>query len=390
MVYIFFLVFFVVFSLVNYYFISRIYYATGFLPLQVRRALVVILIIAASAYPLSKIVYHAILPLPLYGMMVTIGAFWFAFLLYGGLYVVAVDLIRLFARKSLRQRLSEKSYSQLKLAILAGGLVFTFGVVLYGYLQARDYQIVRQEVQIESAVEDTLRYQAVFLSDIHLSTVSDVKSIRHLVTMVNQLDADFILIGGDLVDDTQEVLETLGFQSLMQQMKARAGKYAIMGNHEYIVGEETAIDFIKKSGFTLLRDTAILVDSAFYLIGRDDPTRMREMGVPRKDLYQITGGLDSGFARIVLDHQPSKLDSAIAHKTALQLSGHTHNGQMYPGSIVTNWIYELSYGYGRFGDMQLYVSSGAGGWGPPVKVGSVAEIVLLDVVVVPGRDTKNK
>jgi len=136
-------------------------------------------------------------------------------------------------------------------------------------------------------------------------------------------------------------------------------------------------------GVRFLRDEAVLVDGAFHLAGREDRSVRRFNGHRRKDLGRILDGLDRRYPVILMDHQPLGLHEAVQNGVALQVSGHTHNGQLWPVNWITRRIFEISYGYGKIGDTHVYVSNGYGTWGPPVRTVNRPEIVHLRIHLVP-------
>ncbi len=155
------------------------------------------------------------------------------------------------------------------------------------------------------------------------------------------------------------------------------GIYAITGNHEYIGGVSRAVKYIESLKIKLLRDTAVEVNGKLILIGREDRDIKRFKGLQRKNLKDILAGVDLSKPLILLDHQPFNLQEAANYNIDLQLSGHTHAGQLWPFTYLTKAIYELDWGYKVKGNTHYYVSSGYGTWGPPVRIGSKPEIVII-------------
>jgi len=125
-----------------------------------------------------------------------------------------------------------------------------------------------------------------------------------------------------------------------------------------------------------LRDSVCLVDSSFYLIGRDDRTNTK-----RKSLKELVTGLNVNLPRILMDHQPYHLDEAEKNNIDFQISGHTHNGQFFPGNLFVKKIYELGYGYLKKGNSHFYVSSGLGIWGPQYRIGTESELVVIHLKI---------
>jgi predicted MPP superfamily phosphohydrolase len=147
-----------------------------------------------------------------------------------------------------------------------------------------------------------------------------------------------------------------------------------MGNHDYIANANRTIPFIKSTGIHLLRDEAILVDSAIYIVGRDDRSNPH-----RKPIKEILKGLNTNKPLILLDHQPYHLEEAANAGVDFQFSGHTHRGQVFPINLITDAIYEKSHGYLKKGNTNIYVSSGLGIWGGKFRIGSQSEYVVINL-----------
>jgi hypothetical protein len=161
-------------------------------------------------------------------------------------------------------------------------------------------------------------------------------------------------------------------------LRSRLGIYSVLGNHESYGNLERNLSYLRKWGVTVLQDEAVLVDDSFWLLGRRDPTALRrgEARLPIEEIMK-SSGVDAGRPLILLDHQPVGLGEAERAGIDLQLSGHTHAGQLFPLNIINKLIYEQNWGSLVKGRTQYYVSCGVGTWGPPVRTGSVPEIVLI-------------
>jgi predicted MPP superfamily phosphohydrolase len=165
----------------------------------------------------------------------------------------------------------------------------------------------------------------------------------------------------------------------LEQLSAPLGVYGITGNHEYIGGAEEAVRYLEEHGIKMIRDSIIMIQDELYIVGREDRDRPRFGGQGRKSVQHLMKQVDLKKPVILLDHQPFELDEKEQAGADLTLSGHTHHGQIWPLNYITNAIYEVSWGYKKKGNMHVYVSSGAGGWGPPVRLGNRPEIVLLNL-----------
>ena len=187
------------------------------------------------------------------------------------------------------------------------------------------------------------------------------------------------MLAGDIVDDRAEILNQRGIGKSFNKLKPKYGIYSINGNHEFINGVKSSDTYAEQFGIKLLLDSSELIDSSFYVIGREDVAMPQFTNKQRKSLNEIVSNLDNNLPKILLDHTPVKLEQAEQNGIDLQLSGHTHHGQIWPANIITNMIYELSWGYLKKEETHYYVSSGAGTWGPPVRTGSSSEIVNIKI-----------
>ena len=161
----------------------------------------------------------------------------------------------------------------------------------------------------------------------------------------------------------------------LRNIKTTQGVYAITGNHEYYGENPYATEtYLKTAGITYLRDSSVLVNNSFYIVGRDDKTNTN-----RKTLKDVMRNVDASKPVILLDHQPFHLNEAQENKVDLQISGHTHNGQFFPGNLFVKGMYELAYGYMKKGTTHYYVSSGLGLWGPQYRIGTQSELVVIDL-----------
>jgi predicted MPP superfamily phosphohydrolase len=216
-------------------------------------------------------------------------------------------------------------------------------------------------------------------SDLHLSPVNNESFLHKIVKKVNALNPDIILLPGDIVDDKAEILSRNCIGVGLKNLKSKYGVFSSTGNHEFINGVERSVNFAKEFGITVLRDEYVKIDNSFYVVGREDVSKSSFTKERRKKLNDIISQMHDNLPVILLDHTPVKLNEAVENKIDLQLSGHTHNGQMFPLNFITKLIYEVSWGYLKKEDTHFYVSSGVGSWGPPVKLASDAEIVNIKI-----------
>ncbi|HUI28884.1 MAG TPA: metallophosphoesterase [Candidatus Acidoferrales bacterium] len=301
------------------------------------------------------------------------GSFWLAAFVYLLLITAAIDLLRLvnhvvpFFPAFINSNPGKAARFAALDAILITGIL-----VLFGFINAHLVRVRTFDISVAKDAGHRRALNIVMASDIHLSSIIGRSRIESIVGKINSLSPDLVLLPGDILDgDLNPVIDQNLGESL-RKIKAPLGVYAVTGNHEYYGGIERACEYITEHGVKMLRDSAVFVDNSFYVVGRDD----REVR-KRKSLAELMGKVDRKFPVILMDHQPFNLDNAEANGIDLQLSGHTHHGQMWPFNYVTDMVYELSYGYLVKGSTHIYVSSGVGTWGPPIRVAADPEIVNI-------------
>lgn len=257
--------------------------------------------------------------------------------------------------------------------MFVGSLVIITGVLIAGNYKFNRPETVHLEIQPSKPLQGhELRIVAV--SDVHLGISIDKKRLSQYVELINAQHPDLVLIAGDLIDRSIKPVIAQKMDEELRKIKAPKGVFAIFGNHEYYgEGIDLMEDFYRKAGITLLRDSAVMVQNQFYIAGREDV----RMSPQRKELSAILLRADKTKPIILLDHQPTHLSDAEQNNVDLQISGHTHNGQFFPGNLFVKRMFELGYGYLQKGNTHYYVSSGLGLWGPQYRIGTQSEVVVI-------------
>lgn len=374
----FFIIFFLLYTSLNFYVFIRGWQVISAYPI-LRSIYAVLFIIIAYAYILAKLLYKFLSPLA-YDILLGVGAIWFAFFAYLVLSLLLIDIIRLL--NGWLHFLPAFIFNNYELTkkITAIVVITLVGLIVFlGNLNKRNIEIKTIEINIPKGASKLDSLNVVMASDIHLSPIDGEKLLAKIVDKINSCNPDIILLAGDIVDDKAIVLEERGIGESFRKLKSKYGIYSITGNHEYINGVDTCVRFAEKFGIKFLRDSSVMIDSSFYLIGRDDISELQFTGKQRKSLSDIVKDIKPNYPKILLDHTPFKLEQAEQNGIDIQLSGHTHHGQIFPGNLITKMIYELSWGYKKKGNTHYYVSSGAGTWGPPVRTGSSSEIVDIKI-----------
>jgi predicted MPP superfamily phosphohydrolase len=268
-------------------------------------------------------------------------------------------------------------YPKTKLIVLFATLALVTVVVVAGFINARTPRVQKLTLHVNKVVPGDKTLTIAMASDIHLGTIIAKRKANRLVATINELNPDLVLFAGDIVDEDLAPVIKNNLGANMGQIRSKFGVYGITGNHEYIGGAEPAVKYLQEHGITMLRDSSIVIDGRFCLVGREDRDRSRFSGKDRKELADLMKLADQSLPVILLDHQPFNLDRAVEQGVDLQLSGHTHHGQLWPFNYVTSAIYEISSGYRKISNTHFYVSTGFGTWGPPVRLGNRPEIVFL-------------
>ena len=298
------------------------------------------------------------LPLPVSQVFYEIGTSSIIALLYLVMTFLVLDLGRLV-------HLVPRSLLYHNWQMALGIFVFLSGVFLYGNLHY--YNKVRVPLELKSQKPLPHEYRIVMASDFHIGYHNPRKELARWVDMINAENPDFILIAGDIIDGSMRPLLEERMAEEFHRLKAPV--YACLGNHEYYAGNPEAQQFYQDAGIRLLIDSVAKIDSCIAIIGRDDRTNMR-----RKPIKELVSG--DGSYVIVLDHQPYNLERAEEAGVDFQLSGHTHRGQVWPISWITDAVYECSWGSHQRGNTQFYVSSGIGIWGGKYRIGTQSEYVV--------------
>jgi uncharacterized protein len=375
---IFFSIVLLIYSLINYYIFIRGMQA---LPAEIsfRKWYPWIFLFVSASYVIGRFLERAWIS-PVSSFFTFVGSFWLAVMIYLLMAVLVVDLVRLviYIIPSKSDFLINH-YSEIKKYVFIGVAGITGIVVLAGHINALNPRINRIDIRIDKKAGDLKTLHLAAASDIHMGTLVGPRRTAKLVRMLNECNADIILLAGDIVDeDLAPVIHNDLGRSLIK-LKAPLGVFAITGNHEYIGGAEAAVKYLEAHGIKMLRDTSVKINESFYLAGRNDRDSKRFSARERKSLEKVLEGVDFTLPVLLMDHQPFNLQQVADAGVDFQLSGHTHHGQLWPFNYITEAIYELSWGYKQKGNSHFYVSSGYGGWGPPVRTGNRPEI--LDIYI---------
>ncbi|MGD0099672.1 MAG: metallophosphoesterase [Acidobacteriota bacterium] len=314
-------------------------------------------------------------------VLVWIGSFWLGAMIYFLIALVALDLMRL-ANNFLPffPAAVTANYGKVKYVTGASVLGLVGIVLLAGYVNSITPRVVALNLSVAAKASKLKHLNIVAVSDIHLGIIVGRSRFDRIVDKINRMDPDLVLLLGDIVDEELAPVIRQNLGESLRSIQSRFGVFAITGNHEYIGGAEEACSYLAEHKVTLLRDQSLKVADSFFLVGREDQSSSQFPPFhKRKELAQLMESVDRNYPVILMDHQPFKLNEAAVQGIDLQLSGHTHYGQLWPINYIVNGIYELAWGYRKIAGTQYYVSDGVGTWGPPVRIGNRPEIVNIRI-----------
>jgi len=258
---------------------------------------------------------------------------------------------------------------------------FSLGLALaicaYGYREAKDIHSERLAIETTKLPAGIDRLVIVQISDVHLGLINRGERFGPMIKAAQDAKPDLFVVTGDLVD--AQINHLTGLSELLRAVPAKYGKYSIMGNHEYYAGPEKSVAFMREAGLTLLRDR-VVTDGPITIVGADDRTaRQLNLGQPSSE-EKLLSGLPRDKFILYLKHQP-RIDPNTIGLFDLQLSGHTHKGQIFPFTLLTRLTFPLNAGNYDLGKGSLlHVSRGTGTWGPPIRFLAPPEVTIIELV----------
>jgi len=255
---------------------------------------------------------------------------------------------------------------------LTAMIIISAMVVVGGAINFRTIRISEYKLDIPAKSSEMHHLKIAFAADFHIDSETDAGFVRRFCRKISEISPDIMLYGGDIVEGHDgEKLED--HEKLLNQINARYGVYGVLGNHEYYRGQDKG-SFFDKAGIKILRDSVIVIDNAFNLAGRLD-----SHFTARKSINELLASAVDSLPVILLDHRPTELLEVGRTRTDIQLSGHTHDGQMFPINLITRKVYLLSKGYRKIGNTHFFVTSGIRQWRFPVRTTGKSEIMVLNI-----------
>lgn len=323
-----------------------------------------------------------------------ISTYWIGIMLYSLLYVVLFDLLRLIAKHT---KLKNTLLFSRGSVISIGSVVAACAVAtcLYGIFNARNIKVNEYSVTVNKSCGSDKHLKAVLVADLHMGYAIGVDHITNMVEKINQQNADIVIIAGDIFDNSYDGMDDPeGIKAQLKSIKSKYGVYAVYGNHDIdekiLMGftfdwggkqlnSEKMTNFMKECNIKLINDESVLINDEFYLVGRRDTDKPGTEDGTRAEISELTKDLDKTKPIFVLSHEPDELQKTADAGADIDFSGHTHDGQLFPGNLTIGLFWENPCGMIKKDNMYSIVTSGVGVYGTFMRVGTDAEICSVDI-----------
>lgn len=343
-----------------------------FIPREWRLAYVIIYAIFFLVYPISNLagggdtgfaariteaVANYLLPFFLYLFMIV---------LLTDLLLLLNLIFRIIPYGRIRKR--DFRVKALVVIICLSMIIVIAGIINFNTIRTSEYKI-----DIDGGSSGIRALRIAFVSDFHMQENTPERFVEKYVQKIRSINPDLMLYGGDMVEGDGENENLKRFEELLSSIRTKFGVYGVLGNHEHYSGQDQG-SFFDNAGIIILRDSAVVFNNSFILLGRND-SHTRD----RKSIDELMLQVHDTIPVILLDHRPTEVEQVSQTRTDIQFSGHTHHGQLFPINLITGKVYQLSWGYMKTGSTHFFVSSGIRLWGPHVRTTGKSEIMVVDV-----------
>ena len=332
--------------------------------------MIFILLVAAS--PVVEMLMHT--PgLPEMTIVLLIGYYTQPFLLYLFLLVLLFDI--LLGLNRLLKIVPGNILKGKKFRLSSLGLLFflSFVIVLLGIINFNTIRVNQYSIEIPKKNSSLQHLRIAVAADFHISDQTRKGFMKDFVEKIQSVHPDIVLIPGDIAEGDRHDFNLEPFEHQFRKIRSKYGVFASPGNHEYY-GRNISPDFFSSANIRMLRDEWVLIENSFYLAGRNDKHWRK-----RKSLEELLRGMSEDLPVILMDHRPVEFDIVSKSRVNIQVSGHTHHGQLFPLNIVSKIHHELSWGHLKKGNTYFFVTCGIQLWGPQVRTAGISEIMLIDV-----------
>jgi predicted MPP superfamily phosphohydrolase len=356
------------YTIPNIYLILRIMHL--FIAKEFRLRFVIIYFVIAMVYPASNLLPEGVadtLRLSfIAGYLLPFCLYLFLFTLVFDILLLVNRLIKIIPTEKLKDhRFRKNSFLSI--------LFLSFCVLIGGIINFNTIRISAYHIEIPKKSSAIKHLKIAFAADFHLQERTGIHFVERFAEKIREIEPDLLIFGGDIVEGDSNDGNIQEYETILRRIRTRWGVYAVLGNHEYYAGQDKG-NFFDKAGMKVLCDTIVIIDSSFTLAGRYDSHFSG-----RKTVSDLLGSSPDSLPLILADHRPTEIDEVSFSNADIQLSGHTHNGQLFPINLITRKVYQLSWGHMKKRNTHFFVSSGIRLWGPPVRTTGKSEIMVIDI-----------
>jgi predicted MPP superfamily phosphohydrolase len=329
-------------------------------------------LILASIYPVSNSFSEREAD-EFISILIVVGNYILTFYLYLFLFVLSFDLFRVvnyLIKVVPSDVIRSTRFKKILLSII---LFLSITVVVIGIINFNTIRISGYQIEIPRKSSKISHLRIAFVADFHLQKGTNVHFVERFVKKIETIQPDLMLYGGDIVEGNRGDADMEKFEDMLRKINTKYGVFTVLGNHEFYSGQDKG-SFLRKSGMTILTDSIVVIDNSISLAGRYDSHFNA-----RKTIAELMQSVSDTLPVILLDHRPTEIGQVSKTRVDLQLSGHTHNGQLFPINLIIKGIYQLSWGHKKIGNTHFFVTSGIRLWGPPVRTTGKSEIMVIDI-----------
>jgi predicted MPP superfamily phosphohydrolase len=307
------------------------------------------------------------------GILGVIANYLLPYYLYLTLSLLAFDLF-LLVNRLLKIVPAEKIKSTgFKMTGLCAVLLLPCAIVIAGAINFNTIRLSEYQIDVPCKSAKISHLKIAFVADFHLKRGVDLHYVERFARQIEVIQPDLMIYGGDIVEGNREDESMRSFEKVFRTIHPKYGVFAVFGNHEFY-GRQDKGQFFDRAGMKLLCDSNVVIDGSFNLLGRYDSHFGK-----RKSIGELLKSVNDSLPIILIDHRPTEIEEVSKTAVDVQLSGHTHDGQLFPINLILKTMYRLTWGYEKIGNTNFFVTSGIRLWGPPVRTTGKSEIMVIDV-----------
>jgi predicted MPP superfamily phosphohydrolase len=354
----------------NIYVFIRIWHL--FINSGYRKFYSIIYLLLALIYPLSNLFTENSIGF-FANVFTSVGNYILPFYLYLFLSVLVFDIFLLLNLPLKLVKIENLKSNRFKIAGLTVILFISVAVVIGGIINFNTIRTSEYRINVPGKSSKLNHLKIAFVADFHLKETTNVRFVEKFIKRIETIEPDLMLFGGDIIEGDRQDEKLNIFENLLKGIRTKYGVFGVLGNHEHYSGQDKG-GFFDKSGISVLADTLEVIDRSFNLGGRNDSHIST-----RKNIDELMKSVIDSLPMILVDHRPTELEQVSKTSVDVQLSGHTHDGQLFPINLITGRVYPLSWGYLKIRNTNFFVTSGIQLWGPPVRTTGKSEIIVINI-----------